>query len=380
MHDFVTSARVANSDKQQNSKRQYKGLVLFAYVSQTASATCGMCFFPNFAEVQYDYLAVLAHEAGHLVQSDPSMAHFRRGKVVSALDRTCRYPYLFGQVAVQPTDKFLCKNSLLRRVAGELLADLYATCVAGVAYPRVLCKYHLPLLVDTVDCSPDNGQGPQAALLEEVYVSLVVSSLKAKTSLMAIHKLDYDSNPETRDEVRRLNEYVSNCETLSMKIAEAATNNEHPTNPLFQAAVGGNQRDLTQTLVDLQKNVEEMAEAVSDLAPELRDEYVAVPYYGRSRPDVELAIQEARRRFCEREIDLVHDIIGIWQNEQININKSLLPRHLVALLGEKPPKGKLPVSRHAILLALAHHPSILARYRQVQPRPGQGGGYSGDKA
>jgi len=377
MHDYVTSAHVGGKDL------RYDGLVLFAYLSKTASTVQGISFFPVSAETRYDYFALLAHEAGHIAQARRSIARFRTEELLDALTRVSCFHYLLADVAVVPTDKFICAKSALRRLAGELLSDVYATTVAGMAYPRTLLRYFLPLVNDTVNTSPIKA----AAQQDDIHLAFLVSSLKARTALLTAVNLGY-AVPED-PELEQMWQHIKRGERLSIETAVAALNNQVPAETLYEhaARLGGVQWDqscgLRGLLGAVRLNVEQVAEAVAALAPEFASRFVGRGFYGpvpscatrvaeearRQRAQVEAAMDRARDAFCQNGIDFVDHVVGLWYNRNLDPEELLRPRHLVALLGQEHLRRNDEahrMSRFAALMALANHESIVGRYDRVQ--------------
>jgi hypothetical protein len=210
--------------------------------------------------------------------------------------------------------KSLPEEDIAEVIADDLIADMYATCVAGESYPLTIGKYYIPLLMETAQNS----------------VSFVISSLKVRISLEMLNKLGWNSVEDVQNSVNR-------WETLSMNAVVSQFNQIKYENELK------NIKSDIDTIIDKvntrhiaikiarcvnQKYIPETVEQ-----DEFRNNLAALRNFLRNKREP-LSIQ----KFLEK-------------------NNDIRPRHLLAQIVECP-----DVNRNAILMALAYNQGIMNRF------------------
>jgi len=304
---------------------EYNGIVVFG-IKNRAVTYPPLVIHPSYAEHDLEYLMILAHEAYHVAtQSGIS------DKIVEKLREIQEYlqeelreiASLYLPETIK--DRNAPSELIAELLADDLMADIYATIVAGEAYPKILCDYYLPISLDTTA-----GHHP--------YSSFVIGSLKIQVAVLALDAMDWegDAIKKTIDSVNAKIEYWEN---LSKDIA------------LGQLGEDG----LDELgLVDINAKLDSVYSAINNKnIPTQMIELIKQPYY----PKDEAKRNELQKKLIEvrdvlREDPTPDEMAKIWENDV------LTPRHLISLLAQDD-----EINRNAVLIAMGYHKNILDRFR-----------------
>ena len=315
-------------------------------------------------------------------------------------------------------DKNTPDDAIAEVLADDIMADIYATIVAGAAYPKILSRYYLPIILDT-----NNKDEP-------AYCSFVIGSLKLRVAALTLEMIDLEylfswDDLSTKAEARFKDflikkydiDWVNNAKlekiddgktiqvaggenslflVLNDKKTEATLiicdgridkfevemENEKLNiygleNELIRRII----EDIEQQIENWEKFSKELAlDVLKSLPKELSDIYAMVnlscnfikdnklpkamlkfikhPYYPK---------QEEEKKQFKKDLDDVSklfkgepepkDIVEIWQK------KVITPRHLISLLA----LDSKEINRNALLIAIGYHEYILKRF---EPRKG----------
>ena len=132
---------------------------------------------------------ILAHEAYHVAVATKSEIS---GEMVKEL-RVIQKKLQEKLEAIVPLylpetlkDKSATNELITGTVADEIMADIYATIVAGEAYPVLLCEYYLPIMLAT-----SKYKSAPYSSFSAPYSSFVIGSLKIRTAVTALEMMDW---------------------------------------------------------------------------------------------------------------------------------------------------------------------------------------------
>jgi hypothetical protein len=190
MADYV---RAAGPDSE-----PWKGLVVFGYVARDRFYYHDLCLLPHYASHNWDYWPLLAHEAGHRVQKLESFGAIRWEIIRELLLRPDERADLLvsWSSAFEPTDRVVPRERDARRLAGELVCDMYAVACAGPSYVEALLHYYLPVMCDGVVLgAPGARAGTRNDSPVGYFVAYRQAALKALVSIASAERLGLYGNP-----------------------------------------------------------------------------------------------------------------------------------------------------------------------------------------
>jgi len=314
-----------------HEKIQYRGLVVFGFKNKAITHPRLIVHFPSYSEHDLEYLVILAHEAYHLTQSGIlGITAYKMKALQKKIEKIIldeELTSLYYPETIQ--DKNTPKEIIAEELADEIMADIYATIVAGEAYPLILGRYYLPIVLDT------NGTNNPA------YSSFVIGSLKMRIATLALAMLSYESQMEcdAKDQIRIAQDQIKKWETLSKHIA---------LNKLSEKEL------LGQNLLNIDNKLDLICELIKkeNIVNKMLD-LIDRPYYPKSRSD-QMEMQSELQKVKKLLIDepKPKDIARIWESNLIT------PRNLISMLvlhGED-------INRNALLIAIGYHNNILGRF------------------
>lgn len=305
---------------------EYNGIVVFGFRNRAVTYP-PLVVHPSYAEHDLEYLLILAHEAYHVARIEIS------GETADKLSEIEEYlqERLMDIAPLYLPETILDKDApnewIAQQLADDLMADMYATIVAGEAYPKISCEYYLPILLDTM-VQP-----------EYPYSSFVIGSLKIRVAVTALEGLNWEGD-RIKEVIASVKKRVRHWEFLSENIALKL----------------GKDKLKTSGLSDIKKKLDSICDAIEkEDIPEKMNELIEQPYY----PKDENKRKELHRRLGEVK-DLLEgeptpaDMAEIWKD-------GVRPRHLISLLAQE--KG---INRNAVLIAMGYHKNILDRFIQKE--------------
>jgi hypothetical protein len=190
-------------------RADYKGIVVFGFKNRAKTTPRIIVHFPSYAEHDLEYLIILAHEAYHLTFSETlrkSAFELKsmQNNIKIGLQRNNSLVSLYIPETLK--DKNTPEAIIAEELADEIMADIYATIVAGEAYPMVLGKYYLPVMLDT-----KGSANPP-------YSSFVIGSLKMRISLLTLVMMKWKS-PLIKEIIQYTEEKIKYWESISKRIA-----------------------------------------------------------------------------------------------------------------------------------------------------------------
>ncbi len=200
---------------------EWRGLVVHGLVSRDRWHMQGIVTFPLHAVENWDYWPLLAHEAGHAVQETPEMTQLRqRLRPIVAGSRAHRV----YAVPAEITGRIVPRHREERRLAGEILADLYGAVVAGPPFLEAHLKYRLPAAADVYFIG--NAADPRTTddtLDTDIYVVPAIGALHAWIAVEVMDRLRLVAN----DTLAGAREYVNDVAQRSVDIAVQAVQTWH---------------------------------------------------------------------------------------------------------------------------------------------------------
>ena len=213
MADYAT---IADDDD------KWSGLIVEGFIAKDRWYYWDLVLFPHHGAYNWDYWPMLAHEAGHRAQKLDSMAAIRNGVRDLLLRQPADEDKHGGSGGLEYSgEDYRCIAALYssphhndpispidrpaRRLAGELVCDLYAVCVAGPAYFLSMRKYFLPILCEAVLL------GDPAIAVDDMgfYVRYSIGALKAYIVLYALRELDWVDEASFGESLQRIDETVT---------------------------------------------------------------------------------------------------------------------------------------------------------------------------
>ncbi|PXF56723.1 MAG: hypothetical protein C4B59_16485 [Candidatus Methanogaster sp.] len=334
----------------------YNGIVVFGFRNRALTYP-RLVVHPSYAEHDLEYLLTLAHEAYHIawieILGETEKRLYATEKRLYATEKrlyatekrlyaTEKRLYaiqkrLQGELKEIATlylpDAINYKNAPVELIAEilahELMADMYATMVAGEAYPKILCEYYLPISLDTMTQKPHPS-----------YSSFAIGSLKIRVAVAALEMMNWEGD-HIKEVITSVNKKVRHWESLSWNVASKQL---------------GKDEMETLGLADIKKKLDSVCCAIenkgilSDMS-----ELIEQPYYPKDNDE-----REVLQRKLEKVKDILMgeptpaDMAEIWKD-------GVRPRHLISLLAQE--KG---INRNAVLIAMGYHKNILDRFRQKE--------------
>jgi len=354
MKDYVES--YSNNEK-------YNGLVVFGFRNRAVAYPTSLVVFPAYSEHDLEYLTILAHESFHLIhgkiESKMNKLKYKNKRAYFYLDnnektlidiKSKMTPILkrLSQIYIPEDfpDKNIHPRIVTESIAVELMADIYATIVAGEAYPLMLYNYYLPIIVNV-----ESGHVPRFD-----YSAFCAGSLKLRVSLMTleeifrsngsdINSLKFYYKGKNINLVRYLNEQINKWENISINLIKL---HPHPQKiDLYTIDVEG-KKSVKQEIIKICNNIHEQ-KIISDM-----NELIDKSYY---QNDLTLevfkqGITNVYNIFKQSKSPSHEEIFKIW-----NDYSWLEPKHLISILAIFP-----PVNRNALLMSLAYHKNISERF------------------
>ena len=302
----------------------YNGIVVFGFRNRAVTYP-PLVVHPSYAEHDLEYLMILAHEAYHVARVEIS------GETADELSKIEGYlqKQLMDIAPLYLPETILDKNApdewIAKQLADDIMADIYATIVAGEAYPKISCEYYLPILSDTM-VQP-----------VQPYSSFVIGSLKIRVAVTTLEKLNWKGDG-IGGVIASVKKRVQHWETLSENIALKQPDKD---------------KSKTLEFSDIKKRLDSVCYAIDkEDIPAKMSELIEQPYY----PKDEDKREELQRRL--REVKGVlegeptpADMAEIWKD-------GVRPRHLISLLSQEK-----RINRNAVLIAMGYHKNILDRFR-----------------
>jgi len=315
----------------------YGGAVIFGFENRAVSYP-PLVYYPSYAEHDLEYLLILAHEAYHLLRRKVSTdVGVKLGKIQRVLQEE-----LVGLASLYLPETIKDRNAHHELTAGyladDILADIYATIVAGESYPKISCDYYLPVMLDTS--------------AEPNYSAFVIGSLKIRASVTALEAMNWDDKDghiqKIIDEVKGK---IEEWEELSVQIA---------LDQLGRAGL------LNLGLYRVEDKLDSICEAIKreNITARMLD-IIEQPYYPKNKHR-----RDVLRDKLNEVMDIVsgdptpEDLAKIWVDDAVR------PRHLISLVAQ----GGKKINRNAILLSMGYHKNILDRFT---PQPGDIDGRDG---
>ena len=303
---------------------EYKGIVVFGFKNRAVTYP-PLVIHPSYSEHDLEYLMILAHEAYHLAtQSGISDEIAEKLREIQEFlqEEVKEIAPLYLPETIK--DRNVPDELIAELLADDLMADIYATIVAGEAYPRILCDYYLPILLDTTAQPP--------------YSSFVIGSLKIRVAVTALKMLDWEGDA-IKKMINSVNPKIEYWENLSKDIA------------LEQLGEDGLNK---LGLMDIEDKINSICSAIErDNIPKKMIDLIERPYYPKNNGNR----KNFQKKFGEVKDILMgepvpEDLVKIWENDV------LTPRHLISLLAQEK-----DINRNAILIAMGYHKNILNRFK-----------------
>jgi hypothetical protein len=400
---------------------EYNGIVVFGFKNRASTLDELIVHFPSYAEHDLEYLVVLAHESFHITTYKSMDVESANG-FKDILKEIQKFIKDSGLALLYLPETFHDINTpedvITEVLADDIMADIYATIVAGAAYPKILSKYYLPIILDT-----DNKIKP-------AYCSFVIGSLKLRVAALALEILDLEylfswddlsANAEARFKdflIKKFDiDWVNNAKLEKVdygKVIQVADGenslflvlNDTKENATLIICDGRIDKlkiemendklniygleneliirileDIEQQIENWEKFSKELAlDVLKSLPKELSDINAKVILLCRSIGDNDLPKrmlgfikhpfypkQKEERNQLKKDLGNISElfkgepepteILGIWGN------KSITPRHLISLLA----LDSKEINRNALLIAIGYHEYILKRF---EPRNG----------
>lgn len=307
---------------------KYNGIVVFGFRNRAITYP-PLVVHPSYAEHDLEYLLILAHEAYHVAWSEISGETEEK---LSAIQKRLQGELKEIATLYLPetiNDKNAPDELIAEMLADDLMADIYATMVAGAAYPMISCEYYLPISLDTMTRKS-----------HPAYSSFVIGSLKIRVAVAALEMMNWEGD-YTKEVISSVKEKVEHWESLSEAIASKQL---------------GNDKLETLGLADVKKKLDSICRAIEkkDIISNM-SELIEQPYYPKDNDE---------RKVLQRKLEEVKNILmgeptpadmaEIWKD-------GVRPRHLISLLAQE--KG---INRNAVLIAMGYHENILDRFRQKE--------------
>jgi hypothetical protein len=305
---------------------EYKGIVVFGFKNRAVTYP-PLVVHPSYAEHDLEYLMILAHEAYHVAtQSGISDEIAKKlGEIQEYLQGKLKgIASLYLPETIK--DRNVPDELIAEVLADDLMADIYATIVAGEAYPKISCDYYLPISLDTTA-----GKHP--------YSSFVIGSLKIRVAVIALDAMDWEGDA-VKETIDSVNAKIKHWENLSKDIA------------LEQIGEEGVDK---LKLMDIEDKLDSVCNAIKDEnIPAQMMELIKRPYY----PKDKVERKELQKKLGEVKDALMgepapEEMTEIWENDV------LTPRHLISLLVQED-----TINRNAVLIAMGYHKNILDRFGQ----------------
>lgn len=311
---------------------EYDGLVVFGFDNRAVSYP-SLVHYPSYAEHDLEYLILLAHEAYHILRPKVKVSKGTNKELrsiqSSLQEELAEIAPLYTSEIIR--DKDAPQELTSRVLADELLADIYATIVGGESYPKILCDYYLPIMLDTLSES------------ESKYCVFTVGSLKIRTAVTTLKAINCNYKYDhIKDIIEEVNDKIRDWEERSLEIAlKQVEITELKNSGLY---------DIMDKLDQICKGIEDKGIPMKMLG------VIERPYYPND---------EGKRKKLRKKIEEVTEILSgdptpedmatIWEGGVIR------PRHLISLIAQKGAREN-PINRNAILLSLGYHKNILDRF------------------
>lgn len=307
---------------------EYRGIVVFGFKNRAITYPQLIVHFPSYAEHDLEYLIILAHEAYHLNHSGTSgISAFKLKEIQNNIEKILRKESLTSLYLPETLKDKNTPNEVIAEVlADDIMADIYATIVAGEAYPKILGKYYLPIMLDTKGST------------NPAYSSLVIGSLKMRIAALALEMMNWES-PVIEKIKQDTREKIKYWESLSKRIALTKLD----------------QNELCEIgLLNIENKLDSICEHIKkENAPGKMLELIKRPYHPKKideRRQFETKLEEVRDILIEEPEP--KDIARIWEKDLIT------PRNLISLLALN---SKI-INRNALLIAIGYHKNILERF------------------
>lgn len=348
----------------------YNGLVVFGFRNRAVAYPTSLVVFPAFSEYDLEFLTILAHESFHSVQdSFNERINERKAnklpmdekeekmmRIKSDLRRS-----LIWLADIYRNEDFKDKNIPRKIVADnlahELMADIYATYIAGESYPLMLYNYILPILINIKSgyCSSYD------------YSAYSLGSLKLRISLTTLKEIfkmrGYDINQlkfqfcgENKYTIDYLYREIERWENLSVNLTRIQMRDRYKkSSKRFKQ--GQPDKEIMMISdgkkITIKKELSRICEEIENKKIIQNMSYlVKHPFY----PD-EMSLEQ-----FEKKISDIYDIFNgnptykqiadIWKDESW-----FRPKHLISILAKYP-----NINRNALLISLAYHKNITLRF------------------
>lgn len=295
----------------------YKGIVVFGFRNRAITYP-PLIVHPSYAEHDLEYLIILAHEAYHLARRIVPM---ETADKLDGIERKIQ-EILMGEslsslyLPDAIKDKNTPSESTAKILADDIMADMYATIVAGEAYPMILGRYYLPILLDT--------------MTQPAYSSFVIGSLKIRVAIATLDAMKWKGDA-IRKIINDAKDMIEQWEDLSMAIAPKQSGNIYVKAKVVSISQKIKSKKIPEDMIKLIPRAYYPEE--EDMRNELQDklELVKNILIGEPTPT---------------------DMAKIWEDG------ILTPRHLISLLAQ----NVKDINRNAVLIAMGYHKNILDRF------------------
>lgn len=307
---------------------EYRGIVVFGFKNRAITYP-PLVLYPSYAEHDLEYMLILAHEAYHIVQDEIVQSDKISDETVNEL-RSMRKDLQEelikgGLASLYLPETVRDKNApdalIADVLADDILADVYATIVAGESFPRISCDYYIPIMLDTST--------------RHAYSTFVVGSLKIRVAVATLEGINEKWGDENINKViKEVNIKIKAWEELSEKIAS-----EQSGSTEFSGL-----KDKLDSICGTIK---------SRNIPERMTNLIEKPYYpkdGGKRAELKTKLEEVTK-ILEGE-PTIGEMAKIWKGDV------LAPRHLISLLADR----NNNINRNIVLIAMGYHKNILSRF------------------
>ncbi|ODS37618.1 hypothetical protein BEH94_10360 [Candidatus Altiarchaeales archaeon WOR_SM1_SCG] len=352
--------KVKSTDFEEILGNDYTGLVGFGFRNRALTYSIPqLIILPHYALRKVNYFPILAHEAFHILDAFNFKRLTKRkeernivikGEIQNLLENSILVK-VYG--SEENPDRNTPKNVRAHELAKEIMADIFAVCVAGDAYAITMSKYYLPLLVD-MECGDR---------LDKTYAEFRIGSLRLRIILSATEHIwgKVLSEPE-KEAIKRIREDINRWENLSLNIPRLVFEEKKLKKYKLLKNNKKEKWDIQDKIEKLEKDIKNMTISIKKQERlQIYDYFfhrvINTPYLyisdGKILKEQKDSIKEAKDVLTSSP-----DPLEVSKLFDKNEYPYLMPRHIISLFVKDDKK----INVNSVLMYLAHHKNILDRF------------------